>query len=49
MEASVEKELFSKKMAKQDLENKKNEEVNKQLWDAVHAKPTKIELGGVEK
>src|SRR5210317_1695050 len=49
MEASVEKELFSKKMAKQDLGFNKNEDVNKQLWDAVQAKLTKIELGGGEK
>src|SRR5210317_1333128 len=49
MEASVEKELFSKKMAKQDLGFHKNEDVNKQLWDAVQAKLTKIELGGGEK
>lgn len=49
MEASVEKELFSKKMAKQDFGFNKNEDVNKQLWDAVQAKLNKIELGGGEK
>ena len=49
MEASVEKELFSKKMAKQDFGFNKNEDVNKQLWDAVQAKQNKIELGGGEK
>ena len=36
-------------MSKKDLEFNKNEDVNKQLWDAVQAKLIKIEKGGGEK
>ena len=36
-------------MAKQDLEFNKNEDVNKQAWDAILAKLKTIELGGGKK
>ena len=36
-------------MAKQDLDFNKNEDVNKQLWDAVKAKLDNIQKGGGEK
>ena len=36
-------------MGKQDLDFNKNEDVNKQLWDAVKAKLDVIHKGGGEK
>lgn len=41
--------LILKCMAKQDLDFNKNEDVNKQLWDAVKAKLDNIQKGGGEK